>query len=111
MKWSKVSQTNKANYHKATKHYLNNIFLPFEVIKCNDTHCCDQKHLEFINKFYSDIAYSRLQPSKDVLESSFYRLSFHPILGWKNSVNWYLLEQELLIYLGLKKTYLKVMRF
>ena len=58
VKWSKVSQTNKANYHEATKHYLNNIFLPFEVIKCNDAHCCDQKHLELINKFYSDIVYS-----------------------------------------------------
>ena len=44
VKWSKVSQTNKENYHEATKHYLNNIFLPFEVIKCNDAHCCDQKH-------------------------------------------------------------------
>ena len=37
VKWSKVSQTNKANYHEASKHYLNNIFFPFEV-----AHCCDQ---------------------------------------------------------------------
>ena len=43
VKWSKVSQTNKANYHEATKHYLNNIFILFEVIKCNDAHYCDQK--------------------------------------------------------------------
>ena len=25
VKWSKVSQTNKANYHEATKHYLNKL--------------------------------------------------------------------------------------
>ena len=86
MKWSKVSQTNKVNYHEATKHYFNNIFLPFEVIKCNDAHCCDQKHLQLINKFYSDIVCSLLQPSKDVLGSSYHRLSFHPIPGWNDSV-------------------------
>ena len=86
MKWSKVSQTNKANYHEATKDYLNNIFLPFEVIKCNDAHCGDQKHLELINKFYSDILCGLLQPSKDVLGSSCHRLSFHPIPGWNDSV-------------------------
>ena len=69
-----------------TKHYLNIIFLPFEVIKCNDAHCCDQKHLQLINKFYLDIVYSLLQPSKDVglLESSCHRLSFHPISGWND---------------------------
>ena len=82
----KVSQTNKANYHEATKHYLNNIFLPFEVIKCNDAHCCDQKHLELINKFYSYIVYSLLQPLKDVLGSSCHHRSFHPIPGWNDSV-------------------------
>ena len=65
---------------------MNNIFLPFEVIKCNDAHCCDQKHLELINKFYSDIVYSLLQPSKDVLGSSCHRLLFHPISGWNDSV-------------------------
>ena len=86
MKWSKVSQTNKENFHEATKHYLNNIFFPFEVIKCNDANCCDQKYLELINKFYSDIVYSLLQPSKDVRESSYDRLPFHPIPGWNNSV-------------------------
>ena len=32
VKWSKVSQTNKANYNEATKHYLNNIFPSFQVI-------------------------------------------------------------------------------
>ena len=86
VKWSKVSQTNKANYHEATKYYLNNIFLPFEVIKYNDAHCCDQKHLELINKFYSDIVCSLLQPSKDVLGSSCHHRSFHPIPGWNDSV-------------------------
>ena len=86
VKWSKVSQINKGNYHEATKHYFNNIFLPFEIIKCNDAHCCDQKHSELINKFYSDIVYSLLQPSKDVLGSSYHRLSFHPIPGWNDSM-------------------------
>ena len=42
VKWSKVSQINKANYHEATKHYLNNIFLLFEVTKRNNVHCCEQ---------------------------------------------------------------------
>ena len=95
MKWSKVSQTKKANYHEATKHYLNNIFLPFQVIKCYNAHCFDQK---LINKFYSDIVYSLLQPTKDVLGSSCHRLSFHLICtsnmyqfhsvipGWNDSV-------------------------
>ena len=86
MKWSKVSQTNKANYYEATKHNLNNIFLPFEMIKCNDAHCCDQKHLELINKFYSDIVYGLLQPLKDVLRSSCHHISFHPITSWNDSV-------------------------
>ena len=85
MKWSKASQTNKTNYHEAIKHYLNNIFLSFDVIKCNDAHCCDQKHVELINNFYSDIVYL-LQPSKDALGFSCYRLSFYPIPGWSNSV-------------------------
>ena len=44
------------------------------------------KHLELINKFYSDIVYSLLQPSKDVLGSSCHHLSFHPIPCWNNSV-------------------------
>ena len=44
VKWSKVSQTNKANYHEATKHYLNNNVFPFDVIKCNDAHCYDHKN-------------------------------------------------------------------
>ena len=86
VKWSKISQTNKANYHEATKHYLNNIFFPFEVIKCNDAHCCDQKHLKLNIKFYSDIVYSLLQPSKDVLGSSCHLLLFHPNPGWNDSV-------------------------
>ena len=88
MKWSKVSQTNKTNYNEATKHYLNNFFLPFEEIKCNGVHSCNQKHLKLINKFYLDIVgpYSLLQPSKDVLGSSCPRLSFHSIPGWNDSV-------------------------
>ena len=65
---------------------MNNIFLLFKVIKCNDTHCCDQKHLELINKFYSDIVCSLLQPSKDVLGSFCHHRSFHPIPGWNDSV-------------------------
>ena len=63
---------------------MNNIFFPFEGI--NDAHCCNQKHLELINKFYSDIVYSLLQPSKDVLGSSCHNRSFHPIPGWNDLV-------------------------
>ena len=86
MKWSTVFQINKVDYHGATKYYLNNIFLPFDVMKCNDAHCCDYKHLELINKFYSGIVYNLLQPLKNVLGSSCHRVSFHPISGWNDSV-------------------------
>ena len=43
-------------------------------------------HFELINKFYSNIVYSLLQPSKDVLGSSCHRLSFYPIPSWNDSV-------------------------
>ena len=52
----------------------------------SNAHCYDKKHLEFINKFYSDIVYSLLQPSKDVLRSSCHDRSFHPTPGWNDSV-------------------------
>ena len=50
-------------------------------MKCNNAHCCDQKYLELIDKFYPNIVYIFLQPSKDVHGSSFHRVSFYPIPG------------------------------
>ena len=47
-------------------------------MKCNNAHCCDEKYLELINKFYSDIVYIFMQPSKDVL--NLLAIVFHFIL-------------------------------
>ena len=56
--WSKKKQW--------SKHFLNKIEVPFDVIHCNNPLCDNLNHHKFIDKFYSDIV-SAIQSASEIL--------------------------------------------
>ena len=77
----------KKAYKQWSKHFLNKIEVPFDVIHCNNPLCDKLNHRKFIDKFYADIVSAILSASEICFKKSkCSRPHKSQISGWNEDV-------------------------
>ena len=57
-------------YCSLTDKSLHEIYIPTEAVSCKNVHCSDENHIDAINKLYSDIVNSLIQPGEKIMQNN-----------------------------------------
>ena len=63
-----------------TDKSLHEIYIPTEAVSCKNVHCSDENHIDAINKLYSDIVNSLIQPGEQIMQNNKNKYTHKP--GW-----------------------------
>ena len=66
-------------------YHLHEIYIPTEAVSCKNVHCSDENHIDAINKLYSDIVNSLIQPGEQIMQNDKKKYSNKP--GWAEYVD------------------------
>ena len=55
-------------------------YIPTDAVCCRIVHCSDENHIDAINKLYSDIVISLIQPGEQIMQNDKKKYTHKP--GW-----------------------------
>ena len=70
VRWNCMRDKHVRTYCTLTNKSLHEIYIPSEAVSCKNVHCSDGNHIDAINKLYSDIVNSLIQPCEQIMEDN-----------------------------------------
>ena len=67
MNWNKATQQQKLKYQQANKIWLSKIPLFEELTSCDNLTCKKQKHIDMLEKFYTNIIEAFIRAASEAL--------------------------------------------
>ena len=85
VRWNGMTDKDVRKYCTLTDKSLHEIYIPTEAVSCKNVHCSDENHIDAINKLYSDIVNSLIQPGEQIMQNDTKKYSHKP--GWAEYVD------------------------
>ena len=85
VRWNCMTDKDVRKYCTLTDKSLHEIYIPTEAVSCKNVHCSDENHIDAINKLYSDIVNSLIQPGEQIMQNDKKKYSHKP--GWAEYVD------------------------
>ena len=85
VRWNFMTDKDVRKYCTLTDKSLHEIYIPTEAVSCKNVHCSDENHIDAINKLYSDIVNSLIQPGEQIMQNDKKKYSHKP--GWAEYVD------------------------
>ena len=94
VRWNCLTDKYVRKYCSLTDKSLHEIYIPTEAVSCKNVYCSDENHIDAINKLYSDIVNSLIQPGKQIMQNNKKKYTHKP--GWAEYVdNLYYTSREI----------------
>ena len=84
MNWNKATEQQKLKYQQASKIWLSKIPSFEELTSCDNPMCKKQKHIDMLEKFYTNIVEALTRAASEVLTNS--PKQKHNVPGWNKDV-------------------------
>ena len=84
MNWNKATQQQKLKYQQASKIWLSKIPLFEELTSCDNPMCKKQKHIDMLQKFYTNILKALTRAASEALTNN--PKQKHNVPGWNKDV-------------------------
>ena len=85
VRWNFMTDKYVTQYCTPTDKSLHDIYIPTEAVSCKNVHWSDENHIDAINKQYSDIVYSLIQPGEQIMQND--REKYTHKHGWAEYVD------------------------
>ena len=85
VRWNCMTDKYVRKYCTLTDKSLHEIYIPTDAVSCKNVHCSDENHIDAINKLYSDIVNSLIQPGEQIMQNDKKKYSHKP--GWAEYVD------------------------
>ena len=96
---SECDQFKQVWHSRIINIYNYEIYIPTGAVSCKNVHCSDENHIYAINKLYSDIVNSLIQPGEQIMQKNKKKYTHKP--GWAEYVDNCMIPLEKLDNCGL----------